>query len=218
MLRADATRRARPARCARSTLKGADDRRGAVRLRRADRASTANFDLPIELRNDVARVEIAGERSAGAVCAARRALEAPPRRASPRARAPTSRSRCSRRPIISSARSRPSPMSRECARPASTDPIVALLDEKPSVLVLADMSVGAGPGARRARRSSSRTAACCCASPAPVSPAADDDLDADCACAAAGARSAARCPGRRRSTSRRSSAAARSSASQRPTK
>ncbi|RIK96739.1 MAG: LytTR family transcriptional regulator [Proteobacteria bacterium] len=31
------------------------------------RDATANFDLPVELRNDIARLEIAGERSAGAV-------------------------------------------------------------------------------------------------------------------------------------------------------
>jgi hypothetical protein len=31
------------------------------------RDTTANFDLPVELRNDIARLEIAGERSAGAV-------------------------------------------------------------------------------------------------------------------------------------------------------
>ena len=32
-----------------------------------DRESEAGFDLPVELRNDIARLEIAGERSAGAV-------------------------------------------------------------------------------------------------------------------------------------------------------
>ncbi len=31
------------------------------------RDTTANFDLPVELRNDIARLEIVGERSAGAV-------------------------------------------------------------------------------------------------------------------------------------------------------
>ncbi len=33
----------------------------------ADRETEARFDLPVEIRNDIARVEIAGERSAGAV-------------------------------------------------------------------------------------------------------------------------------------------------------
>jgi len=32
-----------------------------------DRATEARFDLPVEIRNDIARIEIAGERSAGAV-------------------------------------------------------------------------------------------------------------------------------------------------------
>ena len=32
-----------------------------------DRETEAAFDLPVELRNDIARLEIAGERSAGAV-------------------------------------------------------------------------------------------------------------------------------------------------------
>ena len=33
----------------------------------ADRETEARFDLPVEIRNDIARMEIAGERSAGAV-------------------------------------------------------------------------------------------------------------------------------------------------------
>ena len=33
----------------------------------ADRETEAQFDLPVEIRNDIARIEIAGERSAGAV-------------------------------------------------------------------------------------------------------------------------------------------------------
>ena len=32
-----------------------------------DRETEARFDLPVEIRNDIARIEIAGERSAGAV-------------------------------------------------------------------------------------------------------------------------------------------------------
>src|SRR6202044_4131419 len=33
----------------------------------SDRDTEAHFDLPVELRNDIARIEISGERSAGAV-------------------------------------------------------------------------------------------------------------------------------------------------------
>ena len=57
----------------------------------------ARFDLPVELRNEIARLEIAGERSAGAVHAARRALAAAAASASSPARPPTSPSRCCRR-------------------------------------------------------------------------------------------------------------------------
>ena len=66
VLRADATApvaglrpRARPARAA--------DRRGALRFAPQERETEASFDLPVEFRNDIARLEIAGERSAGAV-------------------------------------------------------------------------------------------------------------------------------------------------------
>ncbi len=36
-------------------------------FRNGDREADAQFDLPVEIRNDIARIEIAGERSAGAV-------------------------------------------------------------------------------------------------------------------------------------------------------
>ena len=52
---------------ARARRQGPDDRRGAVRFRRRARRDRRKFDLPIELRNEVASVEIADERSAGAV-------------------------------------------------------------------------------------------------------------------------------------------------------
>ena len=42
-------------------------RRGALQARRRRDARVATFDLPLELRNQVTRIEIAGERSAGAV-------------------------------------------------------------------------------------------------------------------------------------------------------
>ena len=43
------------------------DRRCPLHLRAGDRETEAAFDLPVELRNDVSRLEIANERSAGAV-------------------------------------------------------------------------------------------------------------------------------------------------------
>ena len=53
---------------ARPRPEGIADRRGAISASRPqDRETEASFDLPVELRNDIARLEIAGERSAGAV-------------------------------------------------------------------------------------------------------------------------------------------------------
>ena len=57
--------------------------------------------LPVEIRNDIARLEIAGEHSAGAVRAARQALAPALGRRHHRRRPPTPRSRCWPRPIIS---------------------------------------------------------------------------------------------------------------------
>ena len=62
-----ACRRRRDRHRARARRQGLADRRGALRVRRQDRETEASFDLPVELRNDIARLEIAGERSAGAV-------------------------------------------------------------------------------------------------------------------------------------------------------
>ena len=103
----------------------------------------AHFDLPVELRNDVSRVVIAGERSAGATWLI------------------DERSRRRRVAIVSGASAdvaqpllAPSYYLKRALQPfadisewhdSSTDPIVSLLEQKPSVLVLADMSVAPGP-------------------------------------------------------------------------
>ncbi|MBV9290293.1 MAG: DUF4159 domain-containing protein [Hyphomicrobiales bacterium] len=103
----------------------------------------ARFDLPIELRNEVSRVAIDGERSAGAAWLV------------------DERSRRRRVAIASGAGAdvaqpllAPSYYLRRALEPfadvaewhdSSTDPIVSLLAEKPSVLALADMSVAPGP-------------------------------------------------------------------------
>jgi len=103
----------------------------------------ARFDLPVELRNDVTQVVIDGERSAGATWLI------------------DERSRRRRVAIVSGASAdvaqpllAPSYYLRRALQPfadvsewrdSSTDPIVSLLDQKPSVLVLADMSVAPGP-------------------------------------------------------------------------
>ncbi len=106
-------------------------------------SATVSFDLPTELRNQVSRIAIDGERSAGAVVLL------------------DERSRRRRVAIASGATidvAQPllSPtyyLSRALApyadlrewRDSSSDPIVSLIGEKPNVMMLADMSVGAGP-------------------------------------------------------------------------
>ena len=103
----------------------------------------ARFDLPVELRNDVTQVVIDGERSAGATWLI------------------DERSRRRRVAIVSGASAdvaqpllAPSYYLKRALQPfadvsewhdSSTDPIVSLLQQKPSVLVLADMSVAPGP-------------------------------------------------------------------------
>ena len=56
-----------PASCARSTTRARRSAKPASRFGPQDRETEAAFDLPVELRNDIARLEISGERSAGAV-------------------------------------------------------------------------------------------------------------------------------------------------------
>ena len=53
---------------ARARPQGPAARRSQFHLQiRATRETTAEFDLPVEIRNDIARIDIVGERSAGAV-------------------------------------------------------------------------------------------------------------------------------------------------------
>src|SRR4029079_34991 len=48
-------------------LKGLPLGEAPFAFKTSDRETTATIDLPVEIRNDVARLEIAGEKSAGAV-------------------------------------------------------------------------------------------------------------------------------------------------------
>src|SRR4029079_17213816 len=48
-------------------LKGLTLGEAPFSFKAAERETEARFDLPVEIRNDIARVEVAGERSAGAV-------------------------------------------------------------------------------------------------------------------------------------------------------
>ena len=61
--------------------------------------TSARFDLPIDIRNAIARIEILGEGSAGAVTLRRRARQAPPRRARLRRDRRSGAAAARRRPI-----------------------------------------------------------------------------------------------------------------------
>jgi Domain of unknown function (DUF4159)/Aerotolerance regulator N-terminal len=103
----------------------------------------ARFDLPVELRNDVTQVVIDGERSAGATWL----IDERSRRR--RVAIASGASADVAQPLLA-----PNYYLKRALQPfadisewhdSSTDPIVSLLEEKPSVLVLADMSVASGP-------------------------------------------------------------------------
>ena len=102
-----------------------------------------HFDLPVELRNDVTQVVIDGEHSAGAAWL----IDERSRRR--RVAIASGASADVAQPLLA-----PSYYLKRALQPfadisewhdTSTDPIVSLLDQKPSVLVLADMSVAPGP-------------------------------------------------------------------------
>jgi hypothetical protein len=103
----------------------------------------AKFDLPVELRNDVTQVVVDGERSAGATWL----IDGRSRRR--RVAIASGASADVAQPLLA-----PSYYLKRALQPfadisewhdSSTDPIVSLLEQKPSVLVLADMSVAPGP-------------------------------------------------------------------------
>jgi len=103
----------------------------------------ARFDLPVELRNDVTELVIDAERSAGATWL----IDERSRRR--RVAIASGASADVAQPLLA-----PSYYLKRALQPfadisewhdSSSDPIVSLLDEKPSVLVLADMSVASGP-------------------------------------------------------------------------
>ena len=178
------------------------------------RATDAKFDLPVELRNQISRLVVADESSAGATWL----VDERSRRR--RVAILSGASADVAQPLLSPAyylkrALAPYAEIREAGE-AGGDTIEALLAEKPSVLALADMSVPPGPahdklaafvesGGVLLRFAGTRLAA------------GDDDLTPT-ALGAAAARSAARCRGRRPSTSPPSTRRARSSASPRPTK
>jgi hypothetical protein len=105
--------------------------------------ATATFDLPIELRNEVSRIAIDNERSAGAV------VLLDERWRKRRVAIASGVSADVAQPLLSptyylSRALGPFADLREW-RDSASDPIVSLIGEKPSVLMLADMSVAGGP-------------------------------------------------------------------------
>jgi hypothetical protein len=103
----------------------------------------AHFDLPVELRNDVTQVVIDGERSAGAAWL----IDERSRRR--RVAITSGASADVAQPLLA-----PNYYLKRALQPfadisewhdSSTDPVISLLEQKPSVLVLADMSVASGP-------------------------------------------------------------------------
>ena len=107
------------------------------------RTTVANFDLPVELRNQVSRIVVAGENSAGAAWL----VDERDRRR--RVAILSGASADVAQPLLSPAyyiRRALAPFAeiREW-RDTSSDPILSLLAEKPSVMILADMSVPPGP-------------------------------------------------------------------------
>ena len=106
-------------------------------------AATARFALPLELRNDIARLSIDGEAAAGAIWLVD---ERAKRR---RVAVVSGASADLREPLLAPTYYITRALSpfadvRE-AKPGTPDPIADLLAEQPSALALADMNIGPGP-------------------------------------------------------------------------
>ena len=168
----------------------------AFTLNAGDTRAISAFDLPLELRNQVTRIEIAGERSAGAV----HLLDA--RSRWHRVGVYSSESREQAQPLLAPLYyiERALTPFTEIARgeganlPAAID---SIMKRNVSVLMLADVGVLPPRCARQASPNGSRRAACWCASPGRGSRRAATTCFRS-RCARAAARSAARCRGRRR--------------------
>ncbi len=162
-------------------------------------ATTARFDLPVELRNDIAVLRIEGERSAGA--AALLDAGARVRRVAMVSGGPVDETQPLLSPLYYLAKALgPFAQTRQ-ARPGDAGPVETLLAEHPNVFALADVSL-ARPTSRRCRVLS-RRAACCCVSPGRGSPM-RPTICCRRGCGGPGVCSAGPCPGRRPRRSRSS--------------
>jgi hypothetical protein len=105
--------------------------------------TTARFELPIELRNDVARIEIVGERSAGAVALLDDRWKRRRIGIVSGATADVSQPLLSPSYYLTKALA---PFAEVREPPAgATDPITTLLDEKVAIIILADVGLVTGP-------------------------------------------------------------------------
>jgi hypothetical protein len=110
----------------------------------AERATQARLDLPTELRNEIARLEIDGERTAGAVALLDSRWKR--RRVAIVSGAPADLAQPLLSPTYYVARAlAPFAEVREPRVTAGRDPILVALEERPSMLILADVGVVAGP-------------------------------------------------------------------------
>ena len=130
---------------ARARSQGPAARRSAVRVQAAASARPKpTFDLPVEIRNDIARLEIVGERSAGAV----QLLDKRWRRRTvgviSGSTADTLAAAARPRPIISRARSIRSPTCGSRKAPRRREAVTRFLDQNLPMLILADVGNVAG--------------------------------------------------------------------------
>jgi hypothetical protein len=164
-------------------LKGLTLGEAPFSLKAADRETEARFDLPVEIRNDIARVEIAGERSAGAV----QLLDKRWRRRTvgivSGATADTSQPLLSSSYYIGRALG-PFADVRLAQGESPAEAVTHFLDQNLPMLILADVGNVAGS------RAGSRTAACWCVSPGRGSPR-PTTISCRSSCGAAAASSAA---------------------------
>ncbi|MBV9633958.1 MAG: DUF4159 domain-containing protein [Methylobacteriaceae bacterium] len=112
--------------------------------------TSARFELPIELRNEIARIEIVNERSAGAVTLLddrwkRRRVGIVSGGTADNSQPLLSPSYYLTRALAPFAEVREEP-------PGTTDPIASLLDDKVAMIILADVGIVAGPPHDRLER------------------------------------------------------------------
>lgn len=116
-----------------------------------ERATTARLDLPTELRNEIARLEIDGERTAGAVALLDSRWKR--RRVAIVSGAPADLAQPLLSPTYYVTRAlAPFAEVRETRVAGDRDPILAALEERPSLVALADVGVLSGPAKERLTR------------------------------------------------------------------